>query len=214
MLEENKKIFKEKKKIMDENLKNNNINKNNEVDFELIDDDINLNNKKSKLLQYVEKLFSTCQEIKIKKNFSKSTNDDTLINVNKTEEDQILHMMEFIEVNITKLLLQISIYKTQKKSNNELIKKLRMDFTKKRNFEKAKREYEKKNLKLFREIEVKNGQLLFLKKNKKDLQNHLAVINSQLKNRKKKKIKITIPKLEDFLFSDVLEDNKECFTCK
>ena len=123
-------------------------------------------------------------------------------------------MMEFIEVKITKLLLQISIYKTQKKSNNELIKKLRMDFTKKRNFEKAKREYEKKNLKLFREIEVKNGQLLFLKKNKKDLQNHLAVINSQLKNRKKKKIKITIPKLEDFLFSDVLEDNKECFTCK
>ena len=213
-LEENKKIFKEKKKFMDENLKNNNINKNNEIDFELIDDDINLNNKKSKLLQYVEKLFSTCQEIKIKKNFSKSTNDDTLINVNKTEEDQILHMMEFIEVNITKLLLQISIYKTQKKSNNELIKKLRMDFTKKRNFEKAKREYEKKNLKLFREIEVKNGQLLFLKKNKKDLQNHLAVINTQLKNRKKKKIKITIPKLEDFLFSDVLEDNKECFTCK
>ena len=213
-LEENKKIFKEKKKFMDENLKNNNINKNNEVDFELIDDDINLNNKKSKLLQYVEKLFSTCQEIKIKKNFSKSTNDDTLINVNKTEEDQILHMMEFIEVKITKLLLQISIYKTQKKSNNELIKKLRMDFTKKRNFEKAKREYEKKNLKLFREIEVKNGQLLFLKKNKKDLQNHLAVINTQLKNRKKKKIKITIPKLEDFLFSDVLEDNKECFTCK
>ena len=89
-----------------------------------------------------------------------------------------------------------------------------MDFTKKRNFEKAKREYEKKNLKLFREIEVKNGQLLFLKKNKKDLQNHLAVINSQLKNRKKKKIKITIAKLEDFLFSDVFKDNKECFTCK
>ena len=211
-LERKKKIYKEKKKFITENLKYNKINKN--INFELIDNEIVLKNKKSKLFSHVEKLFSTCKEIKLKKMSMNSSIDNITINTNKKEEEVILNMVEFIEIKVTKLLIQISTYKNQKKSNNDLIKKLRMNFAKQRYIEKAKIEFTKKNLKLYHQIETKNKQFLFLKKNKKDLNNHLAVINSQIKNKKRKKIKIVIPKLEDFLFSDDLDDNNEYYTYK
>ena len=114
-----------------------------------------------------------------------SSIDNITINTNKKEEEVILNMVEFIEIKVTKLLIQISTYKNQKKSNNDLIKKLRMNFAKQRYIEKAKIEFTKKNLKLYHQIETKNKQFIFLKKNKKDLNNHLAVINSQIKNKKR-----------------------------
>ena len=214
-LEREKKIYKEKKKFISENLKYNKINKNKDINIQLIDNEIELNNKKSKLFSYVEKLFSTCKDIKLKKNPTNSNIDNIIINTNKCEEEVILNMFEFIEIKITRLLIQISVYKNQKKTNNDLIKKLRTNFAKQRYIEKAKIEFKKKNLKLFHDFEVKNKQFLFLKKNKKALNNHLAVINSQIKNKKRKKIKIIIPKFEDFLFSDDLDNNNnEYYTYK
>ena len=213
-LEREKKIFKEKKKFITENLKINIDNKNKDIMFQLIDNEMQLNNKKSKLFSYVEKLFFTCKEIKLKKNSKNSNIDNIIINTNKNEEEIILNMLEFIEAKVTKLLIQISIYKNQNKSNNDLIKKLRMNFAKQRYMIKAKIEFQKKNLKLYHELEAKNKHFLFLNKNKKVLNNYLAVINSQIKNKKRKKIKIVIPKIDDFLFSDDLDINNEYYTCK
>ena len=210
-----KHIFNENQKFVERSLRHNKFNKKIENNFELIDNNECLNNKRSKLFLYVEKLFFTCKEIELKKDSIDSNNDNKLININNlSEEDLMLNMFKFIEVKITKLLIQISIYKNQKKSNNDFIKKLRKNFTKKRNLEKAKMEKEKKNLKLFHELEIKKRQFLFLNKNKKDLHNHLAVINLHMKNKKRKKIKIIIPKFEDFLFSEILEDKNENYTYK
>ena len=118
-------------------------------------------------------------------------------------------MVEFIEERIYKLLIEFSLYKNPNNPNYEFIKKLRFHYKKKRNIEKAELlriEEEKKNLKLFREIEEKNDRPLFLIKNKKDLHNHLNRVNLlELKKRKKKKI--FIPKIQDFLYNDNFEDN-------
>ena len=126
------------------------------------------------------------------------------------QEEIILNKLKFIEIRITKLLIEFMMYKIPKNPYFDFIRKLRMTYTKKRNIQKAylaRLEKEKKNLQLLQKIESKNTQALFLKNNRKDLKDHFGRVNSLLSHKKRKKIKIYIPGFEDFLFND-LERNK------
>ena len=215
-LKQNKQIYLERKKYLLEckdihidKVKNN---KRKTIDFnlKLNDSELLLTKKKSKLLTYVEKLFSTCKEIKLGKGFFNSnTKYNIIINrENKNQRDIILNMLEYIEVKITKLLLEFSLYKNPINPYYDFIRKLRVNYKRKRNIEKAnlaRIENEKKNIQLLQEIEAKNGQYLFLENNKKDLKNHLGKVNSQTSSKTKKKIKLYIPKIEDFLYDNLLK---------
>ena len=220
-LEHNKRIFTEKKNFLTDYL-NINPDKNKKIlrrrKSTIINVDhfeneflLNKKTKKYKLLKSVQKLFNTCKQIKIGKKYSNSNNaENIIINIgDQNKPEMILNMVEFIEERIYKLLIEFSLYKNPNNPNYEFIKKLRFHYKKKRNIEKAELlriEEEKKNLKLFREIEEKNDRPLFLIKNKKDLHNHLNRVNLlELKKRKKKKI--FIPKIQDFLYNDNFEDN-------
>ena len=219
-LEGNKQIFTERKNFLNEHLNNNNKRYNSEnknkngfyLNLEINDNEIKLNSKKTKLLSNVEKLFSTCKQIKIKKDyFNLKNKKNTIINgSNENISEIILNMLQFIEMRISKLLTEFLMYKNPQNPNYDYVKKLRINFNKKRNLEKAyliKLDKEKINLKLFKELEAKNVQILFLKKNKKDLHNHLDKLNEQIKKKKRKKIKISNPKIEDFLFHDIWKNN-------
>ena len=218
-LKQNKQIYREKTKFL-VNYKDTNNEKSKTIkkeksefcNIELINNEIILNQKKSKLFTSAEKLFSTCKEIIIdKKEFNpKSKNDIILKRTNKNQGDIILRMLEYIEVKITKLLLEFQMYKDPKNQNYNFIRNLRMRYNKKRNLEKAqlaRLEHEKKNLKLLQHINEKNEEFLFLKRNKKDLENHFGRVNSQISGKKRKKIKIFIPGFDEFLFGDLIQKN-------
>ncbi len=219
-LKQNKQIYSEKQKILLEYKGNNNeldkanikkeksSNKNLEID----NNKYILNQKKSKLFNSVEKLFLTCLEITvIKENFKPKEDDNILIKKpNMNQEEIILNKLKFIEIRVTKLLIEFMMYNNPKNPYYDFIRKLRMTYTKKRNIQKAylaRLEKEKKNLQLLQKIESKNTQVLFLKNNRKDLKDHFGRVNSLLSHKKRKKIKIYIPGFEDFLFND-LERNK------
>jgi len=221
-LEDNKQIFTERKNLLTEYLNNNNKRYNSErknknsifINFEINDNEIGLNSKKPKLFFYVEKLFLTCEQLKIKKDsFNQITKKNTINNrSNEKTSLIILNMLKFIEIRISKILTEFLMYKNPQNPNYDYVKKLRINFNKKRNIEKAhlvKLDKERMNLKLFKELQAKNVQVLFLKKNKKDLHNHLDMLNEQIKKKKRKIIKISIPKIEDFLFHDIIDNNKE-----
>ena len=221
-LEDNKQIFTERKNLLTEYLNNNNKRNNSErknknsifINFEINNNEIELNSRRSKLLSHVEKLFLTCQQIKIKKDYFNQINKKNTITNRNNEKTSliILNMLKFIEIIISKLLTEFLMYKNPQNPNYDYVKKLRINFNKKRNIEKAhliKLDKERINLKLFKELEAKNVQVLFLKKNKKDLHNHLDMLNEQIKKKKRKIIKISIPKIENFLFHDIINNNKE-----
>lgn len=216
-LERNKQIYNERKKLISEykginnekhkNKKNKKIGSDNSLESN--DNEIILNQKKSKLFNYVEKLFSICKEIKIKKGYSNSDDKEILAlkRANINQEEIILNMIKFSEIKISKLLHEFMMYNDPKNPNYDYIRKLRINYTKKRNIQKARLariEKEKKNLKFVQEIGEKNDQILFLKKTKKDLQSHFARVNSQSTGKKRKKVKLFIPNIEDFLFDDIL----------
>ena len=219
-LKQNKQIYSERQKILLEYKGNNNkldkVNIKKEINsnknLEIDDNEYILNQKKSKLYNSVEKLFLTCLEITvIKENFKSKEDDNILIKKpNMNQEEIILNKLKFIEIRITKLLIEFMMYNNPKNPYYDFIRKLRMTYTKKRNIQKAylaRLEKEKKNLQLLQKIESKNTQVLFLKNNRKDLKDHFGRVNSLLSHKKRKKIKIYIPGFEDFLFND-LERNK------
>ena len=95
-----------------------------------------LNPKKFKLYATIEKLYITCQEIEIKKEDYFMMNHKPLFE-NKTKEEELLQMLEFIEIRITHLLNIFTIYKNPLNPNYELIRKLRNNLMRKRKIEKA-----------------------------------------------------------------------------
>ena len=134
----------------------------------------------------------------------KQNSKDNLIlkKANINQEELILNMIKLSEIRITKLLLEFKMYKDPNNPNYDFIRRLRMRYTKKRNIQKAnlaRIEREKKNLKLIQEIEEKNDHPLFLQKIRKDLQNQFGRVNSLIP--RKKRVKIGIPGIEDFLFA-------------
>ena len=219
-LEQNKKFYNERKKfildykgINDEKIKSDKNKKNNSyINLKSDENEIILNQKKSRLFNCVEKLYSICKDIKDVKEYYNSDNKDNIAikRINGNQEEIILNMIKFSEIRISKLLVEFMMYNNPKNPNYEFIRKLKINYAKKRNFQKAhlaRIEKEKKNLKFFQEIEAKNEQILFLKKTKKDLQNHFTKINSQIKDKKRKKVKLYMPNLEDFLFENTLKNN-------
>ena len=202
--------FAEKTKfITDYQSSNNNTNDIND-DSDLFDKKIILNQNKSKLMYYVEKLFSTSNKIVIGKDIYNFKNQDNIIGANKSSEELILDMLELIEVRISYLLTQFLMYKNPMNSNFEYIRKLRLNFTKKRNLENAqitKIDNQKKNLKQLEEIKAKHNHILFLNKNKKDIKNYLIRLNTEKTSKRIKKIKKYIPKIEDFLSTDNIDIN-------
>ena len=122
---------------------------------------------------------------------------------NKTKEEELLQMLEFIEIRITHLLNIFTIYKNPLNPNYELIRKLRNNLMRKRKIEKdnlARIDKEINYMKLIKEVEDKNNKLLFLQNRKIDLKNYAAWDNVQKKHKISKKKQIYIPTFEDFLF--------------
>jgi hypothetical protein len=218
-LEQNKQIYNERKKILSEYKGNNNrsnkinikIGKKSDKKLEIDDNENILNQKKSKLFFTVEKLFLTCLEIKVLKENSNSNDKENILlkKANINQEERILNMIKFIEIRVMKLLNEFMMYNDPKNPYYLFIRKLRMSYSKKRNIQKAylaRLEKEKKNLKLLQEIEEKNTQVLFLKNNRKDLKDHFGRVNSLFTRKKRKKVKIYIPGIEDFLFNDAIKN--------
>ena len=216
-LEENKKNYIQRKKLINEYKNiytkkgNNNLKKKNNTNLklELNEDEIILNKKNSKLFICVERLFTTCMQIKMEEGLHKQNSKDNLIlkKANINQEELILNMIKLSEIRITKLLLEFKMYKDPNNPNYDFIRRLRMRYTKKRNIQKAnlaRIEREKKNLKLIQEIEEKNEHPLFLQKIRKDLQNQFGRVNSLIP--RKKRVKIGIPGIEDFLFDELLKN--------
>ena len=159
----------------------------------------------------VEKLFLTCLEITVLKENSNSNDKEYILlkKANMNQEERILNMIKFIEIRVMKLLNEFMMYNDPKNPYYLFIRKLRMNYSKKRNIQKAylaRLEKEKKNLKLLQEIEEKNTQVLFLKNNRKDLKDHFGRVNSLFARKKRKKVKIYIPGIEDFLFNDAIKN--------
>ena len=218
-LEQNKQIYNERKKILSEFKGNNNksnkinikIGKNSDKKLEIDDNEYILNQKKSKLFFTVEKLFLTCLEITVLKENTNSNDKENILlkKANMNQEERILNMIKFIEIRVMKLLNEFMMYNDPKNPYYLFIRKLRMNYSKKRNIQKAylaRLEKEKKNLKLLQEIEEKNTQVLFLKNNRKDLKDHFGRVNSLFARKKRKKVKIYIPGIEDFLFNDAIKN--------
>ena len=221
-LEENKRRYKLNTKLITDykndryNIKINKNKKNNtEINTNANDDyleevELKSNPKKLKLYTSVERLFSTCQKIEIKRNkeiFSLENQQFFIKKGNRTKEEEILQMMEFIEVRICHLLNIFSIYKDPFNPNYELIRRLRNNLMRKRKIEKAnlaRIDKEINYMKLIKEVEDKNNKLLFLQKRKMDMHNYAAWDNVQKKEKTSKKKIIYIPTFEDFLF-----DNKD-----
>ena len=191
---------------------------NSDLNLELDDEKIFLNKKNKKLFNSVERLYSTCMKIKISKGLFKQNSKDNIIlqKANLNNDELILNMIKLSEIRISHLLMEFMMYKNPKNPNYDFIKKLRMNYKKKRNMQKAnlaRIEKEKNNLKLFQEIEEKNNQFLFLQKTKKDLQNQFGRVHLQIP--RKQKVKLYMPNIEDFLFDELLknryitEKNKE-----
>ena len=214
-LEENKKRYKINIKIITDyrndryniKIKNNkDINNNTSIKEDLEENELTLNPKKRKLYTTVERLFSTCQKIEIKKNkeiFSLENQQFYINKGNRTKQEEILQMIEFIEVRICHLLNIFSIYKNPFDPNYEYIRKLRNNILRKRKIEKAnlaRIEKEINYMKLIKEVEDKNNKLLFLQNRKIDLKNYAAWDNVQKKHKTSKKKQIYIPTFEDFLF--------------
>ena len=218
-LEQNKQIYNERKKILSEYKGNNNksnkinikIGKKSDKKLEIDDNENILNQKKSKLFFTVEKLFLTCLEITVLKENTNSNDKENILlkKANMNQEERILNMIKFIEIRVMKLLNEFMMYNDPKNPYYLFIRKLRMSYSKKRNIQKAylaRLEKEKKNLKLLQEIEEKNTQVLFLKNNRKDLKDHFGRVNSLFARKKRKKVKIYIPGIEDFLFNDAIKN--------
>jgi len=218
-LEQNKQIYNERKKILSEYKGNNNksnkinikIGKKSDKKLEIDDNENILNQKKSKLFFTVEKLFLTCLEITVLKENSNSNDKENILlkKANMNQEERILNMIKFIEIRVMKLLNEFMMYNDPKNPYYLFIRKLRMSYSKKRNIQKAylaRLEKEKKNLKLLQEIEEKNSQVLFLKNNRKDLKDHFGRVNSLFARKKRQKVKIYIPGIEDFLFNDAIKN--------
>ena len=158
---------------------------NSDLNLELDDEKIFLNKKNKKLFNSVERLYSTCMKIKISKGLFKQNSKDNIIlkKANLNNDELILNMIKLSEIRISHLLMEFMMYKNPKNPNYDFIKKLRMNYKKKRNMQKAnlaRIEKEKNNLKLFQEIEEKNNQFLFLQKTKKDLQNQFGRVHLQI----------------------------------
>jgi hypothetical protein len=163
-----------------------------------------LNPKKFKLYTTIEKLYITCQEIEIKKEDYLMMNNNPLFE-NKTKEEELLQMLEFIEIRITYLLNIFTIYKDPLNPNYELIRKLRNNLMRKRKIEKAeltKIENLIKYKKLITKVNNRNNKLLFLQNRKIDMNNYAEWINGNKKDKKHKKNIFYLPTFEDFLFDN------------
>ena len=152
----------------------------------------------------IEKLYITCQEIEIKKRENSRLNQT--FSENRTKEEEILQMMEYIEIKITHLLNIFSIYKDPLNPNYELIRKLRNNLLRKRKIEKAELtriENFIKYKKLITKVNNRNNKLLFLQNRKIDMNNNYAEwINENKKGKKHKVNKFYLPTFEDFLFDN------------
>ncbi len=219
-LEENKKRYKINLKLIADyknDRYNQKKNKNKKNNFELNEDymdeiELPVNSKKLKLYKTVEDLFFTCQKIEIKKNkeiFALENQNFFIKKGNRTKEEEMLQMMEFIEVRICHLLNIFSIYKNPFNPNYEFIRKLRNNFMRKRKIEKAelaRMEKEIKYMKLIKEVEDKNKKLLFLQRRKINMHNSTEWDNEQKKEKISKNNKVYIPTFEDFLFENINDE--------
>ena len=217
-LEENKKRYKINMKLITDykkdrynykkikNKKNNTEENLNDEHLEEIE--LPLNSKKLKLYTTVERLFINCQKIEIKKNKDSLSTENQKIYINKgnkTKEEEILQMMEFIEVRICHLLNIFSIYKNPFNPDYEFIRKLRNNLLRKRKIEKANMariEKEINYMKLIKEIEDKNNKLIFFQNRKIDINNYSAWEKEQKKEKISQKKQVYIPTFEDFLFEN------------
>ena len=219
-LEENKKRYKINLKLISDyknDRYNQKKNKNKKNNFELNEDymdeiELPINSKKLKLYKTVEDLFFTCQKIEIKKNkeiFALENQNFFIKKGNRTKEEEMLQMMEFIEVRICHLLNIFSIYKNPFNPNYEFIRKLRNNFMRKRKIEKAelaRMEKEIKYMKLIKEVEDKNKKLLFLQRRKINIHNSTEWNNEKKKEKISKNNKEYIPTFEDFLFENINDE--------
>ena len=213
-LEENKKRHNDLLKLLNDykkdksaikNTKNKKINTEPNVNEDYLNGlEFTLNPRKLKLYTTIEKLYITCQEIEIKKGENSRLNQT--FSENRTKEEEILQMMEFIEIKITHLLNIFSIYKDPLNPNYELIRKLRNNLLRKRKIEKAELtriENFIKYKKLITKVNNRNNKLLFLQNRKIDMNNNYAEwINENKKGKKHKVNKFYLPTFEDFLFDN------------
>ena len=213
-LEENKKRHNDLLKLLNDykkdksaikNTKNKKINTEPNVSEDYLNGlEFTLNPRKLKLYTTIEKLYITCQEIEIKKRENSRLNQT--FSENRTKEEEILQMMEYIEIKITHLLNIFSIYKDPLNPNYELIRKLRNNLLRKRKIEKAELtriENFIKYKKLITKVNNRNNKLLFLQNRKIDMNNNYAEwINENKKGKKHKVNKFYLPTFEDFLFDN------------
>jgi hypothetical protein len=217
-LEETKKRYKIQIKILNEfknkknkNAKNKKVNTqpNKKKDF-FNKNELSLNPKKLHLFTIIKQLYRTCQDIDIKKINGRDDDLESQISIknlkaNKTKEEEILDMMEFIEVRISHLLNIFSIYKNPFNPNYELIRRLKNNLIRKRKIEKAELTRIENDInyrKIIQQLDSRSNKLVFLQRRKIGMKNYSEWNNKQKKDNILKSKQVYVPTFEDFLFDN------------